>query len=98
MTNRELRQLRHALFGPVIGALIALAAFGLIVAISSNGTAIWWWLAAAAVGAVGGFAIGSVVAAERDDGEIAQARTAKHGVGDADTPVEGAERRDVGTV
>src|SRR5689334_6934605 len=44
MTNRELRQLRHALFGPVIGALIALAAFGLIEAISSNGASIWWWL------------------------------------------------------
>jgi membrane associated rhomboid family serine protease len=98
MTNRELRQLRHALFGPVIGALIALAAFGLIQVISSNGASIWWWLSAALVGAIGGFVLASLLAAERDDGEIAEARTAKHGVGDADAPVEGAERRDVGAL
>src|SRR5690349_789796 len=59
MTNRDLRQLKHALFGPVIGALIAVAAFGLIQVISSDGASIWWWLSAALVGAIGGFTLAS---------------------------------------
>ena len=98
MNSRERRQLKHALVGPVLGALIALAAFGLIAAATSSSAAIWWWISAAVVGAIGGFVIGELLAAEQDDGEIAAARTAKHAVGDADAPVEGAERRDVGSL
>jgi amino acid transporter len=98
MNSRGQRQLKRALVGPVLGALVALAAFGLIAAIRSNGAAIWWWVSAALVGAIGGFVIAELVAAEQDDGEIAAARTAKHAVGDADAPVEGAEHRDVGSV
>ena len=98
MNSRGQRQLRRAFIGPVLGALIALAAFGVISTIESNGTAIWWWVSAAIVGAIGGFVIAELLAAEQDDGEIAAARTAKHPVGDADAPVEGAERRDVGSV
>jgi hypothetical protein len=98
MNPRGQRQLRRAVIGPVLGALIALAAFGLIAVIRSNGVAIWWWVSAAVVGAIGGFVIAELIAAEQDDGEIAAARTAKHAVGDADAPVEGAEHRDVGSL
>jgi amino acid transporter len=96
MNFRLRRQLRRAIIGPVIGAVVALAGFG-VIAVISGGAAIWWWVSAAVVGAIGGFVLAELLAAEQDDGEIAAARTAKHAVGDADAPVEGAERRDVGT-
>jgi hypothetical protein len=98
MDSRERRKLKGAVIGPVVGALVGLAAFGVIAAIESNGTSIWWWLSAAVAGAIGGFVIAELLAAEKDDGEIAAARNAKHPVGDADAPVEGAERRDVGSI
>jgi hypothetical protein len=65
-----------------------------VIALVTSASSIWWWLSAAAAGAVGGVTIGALLAVERDDGEIHDARTAKSGVGDADTPVEGAERQD----
>ena len=97
MDHRE-RRSRSAHSSARARALIALAAFGLIDAATSTDAAIWWWVSAAIVGAIGGFVIAELLAAEQDDGEIAAARTAKHAVGDADAPVEGAERRDVGSV
>jgi hypothetical protein len=97
MNFRVQRQLKRAVIGPVLGACIAVAGFGLIAAITS-GASIWWWLSAAVVGAIGGFVIAELLAAEQDDGEIASARTAKHPAGDADAPLEGAERRDVGSI
>src|SRR4051812_35077301 len=97
MNHRGQRQLKRAAIGPALGALVALAAFG-VIAVITSGAAIWWWLSAAVVGAIGGFVIAELLAAEQDDGEIATARSAKHAVGDADAPVEGAERRDVGSL
>jgi hypothetical protein len=97
MTYRERRHLKSAFVGPVVGALVGLLAFAVIAVITSS-PPIWWWLCGAAAGAVGGFTLGPIMAAERDDGEVAEARTAKHAVGDADAPVEGAERRDVRTL
>jgi hypothetical protein len=94
MTIRDIRRFKSALAGGLLGALIAVAAFGLI-AVATGGGSPWWWIAAVLAGGIGGLAIGAVVAAERDDGEIARARTAKHAVGDADAPLEGGERRDL---
>jgi membrane associated rhomboid family serine protease len=97
MDSRGGRKLKRAVIGPVLGALVALAAYG-VIAVITSGASIWWWISAAVVGAIGGFVIAELLAAEQDDGEIASARTAKHPAGDADAPLEGAERRDVGSI
>jgi uncharacterized protein YcfJ len=73
VTLRGIRPSRSALAGGLLGALIAVTAFGLI-GVATGGGSPWWWVAAAVAGGIGGLVVGALVAAEREDGESAGRR------------------------
>jgi hypothetical protein len=94
MHHRQRRRLFLPLLGAALGALGGLAVGFLVDVVFVDAGYVGAYVGGAFVGIVGGFVLGFLLAATRDDGED-EATSYDGRPGRADTPVEGAEAEDL---